>query len=371
MLLLTFIFLFGYAGLILFYYQSWKAVPVFQNSFNNSSIFLSVVVAARNEEEHLPSLLNALQFQSYPQDLFEVIVVDDFSTDQTAAIIKNCTSRNVRYVQPLVTSALSSKKKAIETGINLAKGELIVTTDADCCPTANWLSILSEFYIQTGASFIASPVRLRHNPSWLQVFQSLDFITLQGITAASVGSGFHTLCNGANLAYKKQTFIDVHGFKGIDHTSTGDDMLLMYKIWKMAPAKVHYLKSKEAIVTTVPMTTLKDFIMQRKRWASKTLVYEDHKVMAVLIFVYLFNCLFVALIAVSFFHTSTWWIVAAFWVIKTIIEVPFVYSVARFYEEQQLMKYFFWMQPLHIFYTVAVGFISQVGRYEWKGRRSK
>jgi cellulose synthase/poly-beta-1,6-N-acetylglucosamine synthase-like glycosyltransferase len=205
----------------------------------------------------------------------------------------------------------------------------------------------------------------------LQVFQALDFLVLQGITAASVSSDFHTMCNGANLAYKRSAFQAVNGFEGIDRVATGDDMLLMHKIRKLDPSKVHYLKSQDAIVNTEPMPSWKAFFMQRKRWASKTLVYDDYRIIAVLGFVYLLNCLFPILIITSIFNPVYWWYVLFFWILKTIIEFPFVNSVAKFYNEQKLMKYFFFFQPLHMLYTVSVGLLSQFGKYEWKGRKTK
>ena len=148
-------------------------------------------------------------------------------------------------------------------------------------------------------------------------------------------------------------------------------MLLMHKIWKRDPGKVFYLKARHAIVTTEPMLTWTDFIMQRKRWASKTFVFDDFRIIAVLSFVYMFNCTFLDLLIASFTDSYYWWYVLGFCILKTCIEFPFVYSVARFYKEQKLMPWLFFLQPLHIFYTVFIGLISQFGKYHWKGRRTK
>lgn len=298
-------------------------------------------------------------------------MVDDFSTDATASIVRNFPSPNFLLIRPDTAPELSSKKRSIEVGIQKAKGELIVTTDADCIPPQHWLETINDFYVTKNATFIAAPVKFSHDQSLLQLFQSLDFLTLQGITAASVSANFHTMCNGANLAYQKQAFANVNGFEGIDKVATGDDMLLMYKIWKQQPQKVFYLKNKEAIVTTQPMLSWKGFLMQRKRWASKTLVYDDYRIIAVLTFVYLFNCFFIALVIASLFNSFFWWYVLGFWVIKTVIELPFIYSVADFFGEKKIVKFLFLFQPLHIFYTVLIGFISQFGKYEWKGRKTK
>lgn len=372
LLLITIVFIFLYALLILYYRKGWLAVTQYKPVAKEiSSLLISVLVPARNEEQKIGILLAALSGQSLPPENYEVIVIDDYSTDDTAAEVKKSNLPNLKLIQPAAGSQYSSKKKAIEAGVHQAKGVLIVTTDADCVPSPNWLQTISDFYIEKGAAFIAAPVKFFHDNSWLQYFQALDFMTLQGITAASVGSGFHTMCNGANLAYEKKSFLDVNGFDGIDKVATGDDMLLMYKIWKKEPGRVHYLKSTDAIVQTSPMPGFKEFIMQRKRWASKTLVYDDHRIIAVLGFVYLFNFLFLVLILMAIIHPVYWWLVAGYWISKTLVEYLFVFEVARFYREEKLMRYFFLFQPLHIFYTVFIGLISQLGQYEWKGRKTK
>lgn len=370
-LLITIVFLLLYALLIFFYWREWKKLSCYHLSNSTDKTFISIIVPARNEEKNIALLLTALSEQSYPKHFFELIVVDDFSTDATASIVKNFPSDNFFLGQPDTVSELSSKKRSIEAGIQKAKGELIVTTDADCIPPLYWLETINDFYVTKNAAFIAAPVKFSHDSSLLQIFQSLDFLTLQGITAASVSANFHTMCNGANLAYQKKAFANVNGFEGIDKVATGDDMLLMYKIWRQQPQKIFYLKNKEAIVTTEPMRTWKDFLMQRKRWASKTLVYDDYRIIAVLAFVYLFNCLFIALVIASLFNSFFWWYALGFWIIKTVIELPFIYSVADFFGEKKMVKFLFFFQPLHIFYTVLIGFISQFGKYEWKGRKTK
>lgn len=370
-LLITISFLLIYAGLIFFYWQAWKKLSYYNVDPTNDYRFLSVIIPARNEEKNITALLNALSQQTYPKEFFEIIVIDDYSIDRTAEKVKTFNLPNIVLIQPDASSEFSSKKKAIEAGIKIAKGELIITTDADCIPTKSWLQTINDFYVKNDAAFIAAPVKFFHNNSIVQIFQVLDFLTLQGITAASVSANFHTMCNGANLAYKKEAFQQVNGFEGIDKVATGDDMLLMYKIWKKHPGKTFYLKNKEAIVSTQPMRTWKDFFMQRKRWASKTLVYDDYRIIAVLAFVYLLNCLFLVLIAASLFNSFYWWYVLGFWIAKTFIELPFVYDVAKFYNERKLVKYLFFFQPIHIFYTVFVGLASQFGKYEWKGRKTK
>lgn len=359
----------GYALLIFFYLRHWHRLQPYEPAASSSSmVFVSVIVAARNEEKTLPRLLHDLGRQHYPASQFEVIVVNDFSTDNTALLASTFAGTNMQMIIPDASPETSSKKAALAAGIRRARGELILVTDADCRVGEEWVQTMAGFYAEKGASFIAAPVKFTHDRSLLQVLQALDFLTLQGITAASVAANAHTMCNGANLAYTQKAFEAVNGFEGIDKVPTGDDMLLMHKIWKKAPSQVFYLKSREAIVSTAPMGTWREFLMQRRRWASKTLLYDDHRITAVLAFVLLLNLLPFALVVAGFFQPVYFLYLLFFLLAKTLIEWPFVASVAAFYGEQKLMRSFFFLQPLHVFYTVLVGIWSQLGKYEWKGR---
>lgn len=360
-----------YGCLIFFYGYHWHRLPRYGPQKAAPHTYLSVVIAARNEEATLPSLLQRLMEQSYPEHLFEIIVVDDFSTDGTLNAAGPFLNERIRIIRPSTEAALSSKKKAIETGVTAAKGDLIVITDADCLPPTRWLESIASFYKEKDPVFIAAPVKFLNDGSLLQLFQATDFMVLQGITAASTGANFHTMCNGANLAYTGGAFREVNGFQGIDSVASGDDMLLMYKIWKRHPSKVLYLKSEQAVVSTEPMKTWKDFFNQRKRWASKTMHYDDYRITAVLGLVYLVNLWFMVLMVAAFLHPTNWKLVLVYLVLKTLIEFPFVAAVASFYNERRILPYFPLFQPLHILYTVSVGFLSQLGKYEWKGRQTK
>lgn len=358
---------FLYSWLIIYYWLAWKSIPDFATSTSLPQTKISIIIPARNEEENIGSLLQALQEQTYPSALFEIIVVDDHSTDATAGVVQQYSSAKLIHVQE--DGINSYKKKAIETGIAAATGEWIVTTDADCIPLPNWLKTMAAFKEEKNPVFIAAPVVVDCNSSVLQVFQAMDFMVLQGITGAAVYKKQLSMCNGANLAYEKKVFEKVNGFDGIDNIASGDDMLLMHKIWKEHPDKVHYLKSKEAIVSTQPMKTWKAFYNQRIRWASKAKHYGDKRIIFVLLLVYLFNLSFLALAIAGFFCHHYWLYLAGLWLAKTIIEFPFVYFVSLFFNKQILMKYFFFFQPLHIIYTIISGLLGQFGTYEWKGRR--
>lgn len=377
-LFLFFLLMVAYAVLTAYYHKAWNHLPEFVLPQQQPVTAISVIIAARNEAANIQALLQSLYEQQYPKELYEVIIVDDHSTDATWPVLQQISFPGMRFTAiPLaehadMSGAISSyKKKAIETGIGVATGRLIVTTDADCRFHPNWLQTIAAFYETTGAKFIAAPVTMNTHGTLLSVFQSLDFLTLQGITAASVFKRFHSMCNGANLAYERSAFYEVKGFGQIDHIASGDDMLLMHKIYRKYPNDVHYLKSAAAIVTTEPAETWKQFFHQRIRWASKASNYDDRRIFWVLLLVYLLNVCFLVAAIASFWKSIWLFFLVLLLLAKVLIEFPFVNSVAIFFGRQRLMKYFPLLQPLHILYTIVAGWLGRFGHYEWKGRRIK
>lgn len=366
-----------YCLLILLYSYYFNKLDLFQqdNSIKSITAF-SIIIPARNEAANIRETVTSILENNYPKELFEVIVVDDFSTDKTATIVTELQQEfsNVKLIrlEEHVNSKLNSyKKKSIELAISFAKYEWIVTTDADCIAKPTWLQMLNAFIQKKNAVFIAAPVRFINSGSLISTFQCLDFISLQGITAASVSAGLLSMCNGANLAYKKEAFIAVDGFKNVDAIASGDDMLLMHKIKKQFPGKLEYLFSKDAIVSTPPMPDWKSFINQRIRWASKATSYDDRKIFLVLLLVYFFNLVLLILPFLSLFYAPLFFLWLILLLTKTFFETIFMLRVSEFFDEQKLMWWFPLMQPFHILYTVVSGWLGRFGSYEWKGRNVK
>jgi len=383
---ISLILLLGYSALLVYYRKSWGSIPDFKVEANSKlSTKISIIIPARNEEENIGYCLQSIIEQSYPAHLFEVLVVDDHSTDNTAAIIKSYASHNVKLISLkdyLSANEINSyKKKAIEISIQQSNGELIVTSDADCIFPKNWLTTIASFYESKRPAFIVMPVLISYGKKMIEVFQSLDFMTLQGITGASVHKKFHSMCNGANLAYTKEAFIAVNGFKGIDNIASGDDMLLMHKIYNQFPNNIEYLKSREVIVTTNPVSTIQDFFNQRIRWASKADQFDDKRIFIVLIIVYFLNVLMMVLpivalisnrsISIMNIQLSMFNFYASLLLIKTIFELFFLYPVAKFFNQTKLLWWFPIAQPFHIVYTVIAGWLGKFGKYTWKERSVK
>ncbi len=378
----------SYAALILYYRRSWAGITP-TNLFNNQQVpaKITVIIPARNEEANISHCLNSVLNQTYTASPYEVIVIDDFSTDSTAAIVKSYGEKiKLISLKDQIDSPINSyKKKAIEIAITQSTGDIIVITDADCIVPATWLQNIALCFSdkdQTDPTvFVVAPVAFSVENKFIHIFQSLDFMTLQGITGASVYKKIHSMCNGANLAYSKKVFYEVNGFEGIDHIASGDDMLLMHKIFKRYPNGIKFLKSPQAIVSTKPMDTLKAFFHQRIRWASKADKYDDKRIFIVLMLVYFFNVLLLILPLQCLLHNYQLSILNyqfslfSFWIVllicKTIIELFFLYPVATFFNQLKLLWWFPVAQPFHILYTVIAGWLGKFGNYQWKERKVK
>lgn len=343
------------------------------NSYEAATSF-SIIIPARNEEDNIGRCVESILNNNYPSNLFEVIVVDDYSTDKTVKVVESLQKKyfNLKLIElskTLSGGKLNSyKKKAIETGIQQAKEEWIVTTDADCVVTKAWLSSYNEIIQNKKPVFVAAPVQLINTGTFVSIFQCLDFLSLQGITAASVSAGFHSMCNGANLGYHKTAFYNVNGFAGIDNIASGDDMLLMHKIQQKSPGGITFLFTKNAVVQTAVMPDWRSFFNQRIRWASKADSYDDKRVFLILLLVYLLNLFLFIIPFFMFFYPVLlfWWV--GFVLIKTIGELFFMFPVSKFYDEKKLLWWFPIMQVPHIVYTVIAGWLGKFGKYKWKGR---
>ncbi|MEZ5021977.1 MAG: glycosyltransferase [Chitinophagales bacterium] len=352
-------------------------MSLFKADSIKSQLFITVVIPAKDEVLNIGLAIESILAQNYPNELFEIIVVNDHSTDDTAKVVENFVQNNVRLINlediPLKTGEVAFKKRAIEEAIKISKGEIIVTTDADCQHHKNWLKTLSNAFDQKKANIISGPVLFNFNNSLFQRFQALDFLGMIGITAASIEVGMFNLANGANLAFRKAVFNEVGGYSGIDQQASGDDMLLIYKFSRVDASKVLFLKSKEAIVYTHPASNLNEFVQQRLRWTSKSFGYQDHRITLILAFVYLVNVL---LIVSLFCGVLSWDINYIFcfmaqFALMSIVDFMFLNKVATFFERKTLLKVFVPSQFLHVIYIIIIGLLGNVIKYNWKGRKLK
>jgi len=369
--------LLAYAAIIQRCLAAWNALPQWELPKGAApKTHLTVLIPARNEAHHIGRLLDSLSRQLYPQGQFDVIVIDDHSTDGTAEVVKQHPLPNLRllhlaeYLSPDET-ILSYKKKALELGVEQAAGELILTTDADCEAPPGWLACHASFYEATGAQFIAAPVLFHQERNLLQRFQSLDFAGMMAVTGAGIHSGFLYMANGANLSFAKAAFQKVGGYAGNRQHASGDDIFLIQKAAARMPGKVAFLKCREAVVFSLPMPDLKSFISQRLRWGTKNSSYEDWRITAVLGLVFLLCWfilgMFLALPASGLYGPG---LALSLFLGKGLADCLLLSAAASFFGRSALLRTFWLMEGMHVLYIAATGLLSLlVKRYEWKGRR--
>jgi len=361
----------GYTLLIAAYRYGWQRIPVFDKRVQKFHTPVTIVVAARNEASNIERLLHDLANQQFPEALYEIIVVDDFSDDGTAGIVRHFPSPIVRLITlaKIAPAYLASKKLAITAAVQQARGRLIVTTDADCRVGPHWLPALVSYYETHRPKVIAGPVIFEQEDSFFKKFQSLDFLSMMGITAACIGLDFPNMCNGANLAYEKAAFQEAGGFEGVDHLPTGDDILLVLKIQRQHPGSVHFLKSLDAMVKTYPQPTLPTFIDQRIRWLSKSTAFQDKRITAILVGAWLFNAAILGFFALGISGQPALlaWAGGLFG-LKLGMDLIFLVPVLRFFQRTRLLFLFLPIQILHLFYVVIIGLVANFLPYSWKGR---
>jgi len=363
--LLTGIYLFVLSYLI----KGWAALKHPGITTAGFTTKVTVMIAARNEAQRIHLTIEDILAQDYPKHLTEIIIVDDHSTDNTAAIIAGYGDRGIKLLQLNEDKPLNSyKKKALTEAIRLSAGELMIATDADCRMGNKWLSSVVGYFEKEQPVMISSPVCYFEETSLFERMQTLEFYYLIGIGAAFIGNGRASTCNGANLAYRKDVFYEVGGFKGIDDLASGDDELLLQKVAARFPGKIGFLKLHNAVVYTHAKHTLKEFLQQRRRWASKSVKYKDKNVVALAVCIWLFNLSLLINGCLGFYDISYFKLFAAQFLLRYLFELVFILPISTFFKRPNLITLLIIIIPVHTLYFIYIGLIGNTSTYTWKGR---
>ncbi|WP_432411889.1 glycosyltransferase [Rasiella sp. SM2506] len=362
-----------YVWSIVLLYIGYDRVPYFPSVGNTAATKFSVLIPFRNEAQNLPRLLRTLQQLHYPKSHFEIIFINDGSTDISEELILQHLKESNLIFQILQNTPHqpSPKKAAITLAISTAKHPWIVTTDADCSVLENWLQILNDFILSNAPVCVAMPVAYEVNNSFLQRYQQLDNWSLQAVTVGSFGLGNLLLSNGANFAYSKEAFTSVNGFEDNAHIASGDDMFLLEKYKQHFPKKIGYLKSSDAVVTTQVVDSWKKIISQRVRWASKTSQQKSivSKLLGILVFA--MNLLILlALITLLFWPQYVLFSIALI-CFKLTIDFILLRKSARFFKKSFPFFSFLGSTFIYPIVTVVVVISSIQGTYVWKERLFK
>lgn len=327
----------------------------------SGKIPVSVVVACKNEQANISDLLVNLSKQDYPLSSFEVIVVDDHSTDRTLAAAQ-CFSYHLDL--KIISNAGVGKKHAIKTGVGAAKGDLIITTDADCSMDTGWIRTIVAFFELQKPDLILAPVMLTHSKSFLGKFQELEFLSLQAITAGTALGYNGTMCNGANLAFKKSAYLNNEVNLRFD-IATGDDVFLLHSM-KAAKEKIVWLESDEATVTTGHAPGLNSFLRQRRRWASKSTAYRDPYSITLGIVTFVTNLLLPVLLIAALFDPGFLKVFFAAILIKSVPDFFLLMNTTGRYKKRNLM---WWFLPSQIVYPLYVVTVASFALFSFPSRK--
>lgn len=340
----------------------------------NHSTRVSVVIPTRNEALTILQCLNDLINQDYPQNLFEVIVTDDFSEDYTCDFIQSFIKQHPEFPLSIVSlkgyaPTETGKKKAITRGINAATGELIITTDADTTHKNAWISTIVNFFVVHKPQMVLGPVAFQNEKNFLQKVQSLEFMGLMAITAGAAWLKQPLMCNGANLAFRKESFLKAGGYDDNYQFASGDDMFLLSKFIKVfGKQTVMFLGNPHAITYTQAERSWSGFINQRIRWISKSRGYSDPWLLFISSYTWLVHFILLAGVFIGLMDLHLFGVSLVLWFALILAEYPLVLSMAGFFNKNSLLNYYFPAQLFQWIYVSILGFLGKFLPYHWKGR---
>lgn len=364
-----------YFLMVMYFFVGWLKLKPAREGNSHTLPFVSVVVPVRNEADYLENCVESIFKQNYPAHLFEVILIDDYSTDTTLEIARgfkyeNLTVLDLQQYLGNPGEYTPNKKKAIALGIKNAKGPFILTTDGDCAMGENWLQSMVAGYKAGDYKMVTGPVLIKPARNPFAWFQQLDVINLLGITGATIGNKQPLMCNGANLLYEKSTFLEVGGFKGNHEVPTGDDIFLMHKINARFPGSIGFVRNYEACVFSKAEKGFGNFIGQRKRWISKSTRFNDFKSTLMLLFAYAFNAGVIGSAILALMPGEMAWLpFAIIGGTKLFADLVFDIPVTWFFRKLILLLLLPIIEVFHILYVLIIGPLSLTGRYRWKDRK--
>lgn len=345
-------------------------VKTFEKTNVSPKTSFSIIVPFRNEEKNLRKLLRSISDLNYPKELFELIMVDDFSKDQSERVYINWRLENDKIETTLLENlrlSNSPKKDALSRAIPIIKKDWVITTDADCVMNENWLTTLDQYIQQTKAEMVVGAVVYKTKNNWFHHFQQLDLLSLQGTTIGSFGIGKPFMCNGANFAYTKKFFHELGGFGGINDRASGDDVMLLQKAVLKKPEVIQYLKHEDSIVKTKPENDLFKLFMQRVRWASKATSYSSNYAKILAVGVLLMNLSLAVGCGLMIVGRLNWNCFLGVFLVKYLVDYTLL-SQANGYLRKGKFLLPLASSVVYPIFSSVVGVYSLFGSFTWKGR---
>lgn len=357
----------AYVFLITKYLDGWTGTVEKEGQYS-SSTSVSVIVAAYNEADKIEKCVRSILASEYPEDLLQVIVVDNGSTDETNSILQQFNDPRLL----VLTQSEGNKKESIELGISRAKNEFLLFTDADCVVGKHWVSAMVRAHEREGADCVLGPLEIMKYNDLQTRFQAFDMLAMMGVTCGGLKKEINYLANGANFGYTQKLYNTINEIPHKEYAS-GDDVFMLHEFIKSGNAKLVFQKHKDAIVGTQAVKTWKELIHQRIRWASKAKSYVQQKDVYINAFVFGFCAMILANVLLIPFTGGASLFIAIFQLfIKGVIDYAFIDRVNKFFGKKHLMKYFLPSFLVHYCYIIFSGCTSLLGiSYKWKDKRLK
>jgi hypothetical protein len=240
-----------------------------ENTTQAPEIKVSLIIAAKNEAENIPSLLSSLQNLDYPEDHFEVIVIDDNSTDETFNIVQTYAGKIKNF--SVFNNEGIGKKNALTFGISKANNPLILITDADCRPEPNWLKAFSNKF-NDGYDFLFGIAPFYNNKSLINRISCFENLrsSILSLTAAKLGIPYSA--SARNFGFKKSSFEKIKGYSNTMETLSGDDDLLLREAVKNK-MKIGVFTEKDSFVYSSTKNSLKEYLRQKSRHTKTSFYY--------------------------------------------------------------------------------------------------
>jgi cellulose synthase/poly-beta-1,6-N-acetylglucosamine synthase-like glycosyltransferase len=339
-----------YFFLLLLIFINLLKARQFKSAGPSKATFVSIIIACRNEEQNISVIISDIACQDYPSELFELIVVDDNSDDLTSQIAaKESSGINLK----LLRNTGVGKKEAIRTGVINSSADFIITTDADCRLGKNWLRTIVSYYETLKPDLIICPVVTDGGKGFTGKFQELEFLGLQAITTGTALAGKATMCNGANLAFSKATYLNNSGNLHFEIKS-GDDIFLLHSIKKQRDSKIMWLESNDAIVRTDNKKRISSFLSQRKRWISKSPYYNDRFTVILAIVTFVTILAQGILMIASVINQSFIIPFLIFLILKSIPDWLLIQSAAARYKRKANLAWFITAQIVYPIYLLVL-----------------
>lgn len=351
-----------YLILVSIFIIGWNRTNAFTLTENESGeLLISVIVPCKNEEKHIRSLISGLRGQTYQN--FELILVNDHSVDATRVCIES--AQTEFHNVGLIDAIGSGKKNALREGITAAQGNLIVTTDADCRHSNQWLQTIAAFQKRFISDLIICPVRLSGNNSIFSNIQKFEFASLVAAGAGAAGAGMPIMCNGANLAFTKETWLRCQETMHEEEQS-GDDIFLLESIKKQGGV-IRFLKSEPVCAIAESADSLKAFFKQRRRWTSKASAYTDWQIIFTACVILIISLLQVLLFCLSAFDSEYLIPFLSLFLFKYLLDTFFLNSVRHFFRLNHVWFNSLILSIVYPFYIASVALSALLIKpKEWK-----